>query len=109
MVLALAGCSDPQIAESMARRRKNIQRTWEMRVDRESTGPERIARTRALIERQLARDARRTDENREVLRDYIDRDYRRWAEREHEYGRAIERQFAGRPERIPDTVRMILK
>lgn len=111
-LLAVAsGCQHQDLAERRARmRRDSIARTVSTIVRGEATRPARIERTIAAIDRRARRDARNTALGGERIGDYIERNFRRWRERQRDYREGINRHFLRRrPENIEPTAIILFR
>ena len=111
LLMSATGCQHQDLAERQARmRRDNIARTVSAIVRSEASRPARIERTIAAIDRRMQRDAQNTALNGERVGSYIERNFRRWRERQRDYGEGINRHFLRRrPENIEPTAIILFR
>jgi hypothetical protein len=106
---SMAGCADPQITKSWARREENRQQLLRELAKRERQHEQHLSEVNTFIERRLADDARQTRDNRRVLDELWQQEFHRWSQREPAYRQAVEEQLAGDEDGVLEAWRLILE
>ncbi|MBU0639055.1 MAG: hypothetical protein KKB50_09340 [Planctomycetes bacterium] len=99
-----SGCQQRQHAEDRVQARwEGIGRTWETYVAREADSPPHLHRADRYIRQRLSRDARAAERDFRQVEVYLERDLRRWRERQPIYRNKAAELLRGKPETIEHT------
>lgn len=93
--LVAAGCSDPAHQKRIERRERSFEKTVRVYVESEARRGRQIDSTVRVIDERIARDARSAERLPDDVGWWLDRDFRRFEERQPRYLRDIEWQLEG--------------
>ena len=98
------GCQQRGLAQKrMEARLAGINETAETLAKREQKSPQRLAHAADFVDRDVRKDADALGRDFARVKAYLDRDLRRWQERQPEYWDKTERILRGKPETIERT------